>query len=61
MKRWGVHHVDIDILQWGSEVQSLKVLVAAGQTWLRPTDDHGSREEKREDCRADHSSYSPLT
>jgi len=26
MKRWGVRHVDIDILQWGSEVQSLKVL-----------------------------------
>ena len=26
MNRWGVRHVDIDILQWGSEVQSLKVL-----------------------------------
>jgi 3D (Asp-Asp-Asp) domain-containing protein len=26
MKRWGVRHVDIDILQWGSEEQSLKVL-----------------------------------
>ncbi len=26
MKRWGVRHVDIDIVQWGSEEQSLKVL-----------------------------------
>jgi 3D (Asp-Asp-Asp) domain-containing protein len=26
MKRWGVRHVDIDILQWGSEEQSVKVL-----------------------------------
>jgi len=26
MKRWGVRYVDIDILQWGSEEQSLKVL-----------------------------------
>lgn len=26
MKRWGVRHVDIDILQWGSQEQSLKVL-----------------------------------
>ena len=26
MKRWGVRHVDIDILQWGSNAQSLKVL-----------------------------------
>jgi 3D (Asp-Asp-Asp) domain-containing protein len=26
MKRWGVRHVDIDILQWGSEEQSLKIL-----------------------------------
>jgi 3D (Asp-Asp-Asp) domain-containing protein len=26
MKRWGVRQVDIDILQWGSEEQSLKVL-----------------------------------
>jgi 3D (Asp-Asp-Asp) domain-containing protein len=26
MKRWGVRDVDIDILQWGSEAQSLKVL-----------------------------------
>src|SRR5881394_3087189 len=26
MKRWGVRHVDIDILQWGSAEASLKVL-----------------------------------
>jgi 3D (Asp-Asp-Asp) domain-containing protein len=26
MKRWGVRNVDIDILQWGSSEQSLKVL-----------------------------------
>ena len=26
MKRWGVRNIDIDILQWGSEEQSLKVL-----------------------------------
>jgi 3D (Asp-Asp-Asp) domain-containing protein len=26
MKRWGVRHVDIDILQWGSDEQSLKIL-----------------------------------
>ena len=26
MKRWGVRHVDIDIVQWGSNEQSLKVL-----------------------------------
>jgi 3D (Asp-Asp-Asp) domain-containing protein len=26
MKRWGVRHVDIDILQWGSDEQSVKVL-----------------------------------
>jgi 3D (Asp-Asp-Asp) domain-containing protein len=26
MKRWGVRHVDIDVLQWGSAEQSLKVL-----------------------------------
>jgi 3D (Asp-Asp-Asp) domain-containing protein len=26
MKHWGVRRVDIDILQWGSEEQSLKVL-----------------------------------
>jgi 3D (Asp-Asp-Asp) domain-containing protein len=26
MKRWGVRRVDIDIVQWGSEEQSLKVL-----------------------------------
>src|SRR5207248_11765466 len=26
MKSWGVRHVDIDILEWGSEEKSLKVL-----------------------------------
>jgi 3D (Asp-Asp-Asp) domain-containing protein len=26
MKRWGVRHVDIDILEWGSDEESLKVL-----------------------------------
>ena len=26
MKRWGVRHVDIDILEWGSAEESLKVL-----------------------------------
>ena len=26
MRRWGVRHVDIDILEWGSEEASLKVL-----------------------------------
>ena len=26
MKRWGVRHVDIDILQWGSDEESIKIL-----------------------------------
>lgn len=26
MRRWGVRHVDIDILDWGSDERSLKVL-----------------------------------
>jgi 3D (Asp-Asp-Asp) domain-containing protein len=26
MNRWGVRHVDIDILEWGSDEQSLKIL-----------------------------------
>jgi 3D (Asp-Asp-Asp) domain-containing protein len=26
MRKWGVRHVDIDILKWGSEQQSLQVL-----------------------------------
>jgi 3D (Asp-Asp-Asp) domain-containing protein len=26
MRQWGVRHVDIDILEWGSEERSLKVL-----------------------------------
>ena len=26
MRRWGVRHIDIDVLKWGSEEQSVKVL-----------------------------------
>jgi 3D (Asp-Asp-Asp) domain-containing protein len=26
MRRWGVRHVDIEVIQWGSEAESLKVL-----------------------------------
>jgi 3D (Asp-Asp-Asp) domain-containing protein len=26
MRKWGVRHVDIDILEWGSDVESLQVL-----------------------------------
>jgi 3D (Asp-Asp-Asp) domain-containing protein len=26
MRRWGVRHIDIDVLQWGSRQESLKVL-----------------------------------
>jgi 3D (Asp-Asp-Asp) domain-containing protein len=26
MQRWGVRHVDIDVLEWGSDEQSLKLL-----------------------------------
>ncbi|HET9418006.1 MAG TPA: 3D domain-containing protein [Chthoniobacterales bacterium] len=26
MRRWGVRHIDIDVLQWGSTEQSLRVL-----------------------------------
>lgn len=50
MRRWGVRYVDIDILQWGSDKRSLRVLrprakharvrrmVAALQTKLELTD-----------------------
>jgi 3D (Asp-Asp-Asp) domain-containing protein len=31
MKRWGVRNVDIDILQWGSEEESLKILGPRGK------------------------------
>jgi 3D (Asp-Asp-Asp) domain-containing protein len=31
MKRWGVRHVDIDILEWGSEEKSLQVLGPRGK------------------------------
>ncbi|PZR76102.1 MAG: hypothetical protein DLM73_03510 [Chthoniobacterales bacterium] len=27
MRQWGVRHVDIDVIEWGSKEQSLKVLV----------------------------------
>ncbi len=26
MRQWGVRHIDIDILKWGSDEESLKVL-----------------------------------
>ena len=26
MRRWGVRHVDIEVIEWGSEAESLKVL-----------------------------------
>jgi 3D (Asp-Asp-Asp) domain-containing protein len=26
MRRWGVRHVDIEVMEWGSEAESLKVL-----------------------------------
>jgi hypothetical protein len=26
MRQWGVRHVDIDIIEWGSKEQSLKIL-----------------------------------
>lgn len=31
MKRWGVRRVDIDILEWGSDEESLKVLAPRGK------------------------------
>ena len=31
MRRWGVRHVDIDIIEWGSNEQSLKVLTPRGK------------------------------
>ncbi len=31
MRRWGVRHVDIDILKWGSEEESLKMLAGRGR------------------------------
>lgn len=36
MKRWGVRHVDIDVLEWGSREKSLKVLTPrAHQAYVR--------------------------
>src|SRR3954470_112009 len=31
MRQWGVRHVDIDIIEWGSKEQSLKVLKPRGK------------------------------
>ena len=31
MRQWGVRHVDIDVLEWGSKEQSLKVLRPRGK------------------------------
>ena len=45
MKRWGVRHVDIDILEWGSEEQSLKVLDPASQTSDGAQNDRGPPEK----------------
>lgn len=34
MRAWGVRHVDIDIIEWGSKEQSLKVLKPRGKNRL---------------------------
>jgi 3D (Asp-Asp-Asp) domain-containing protein len=34
MRQWGVRHVDIDIIEWGSKEQSLKVLKPRGKNRL---------------------------
>src|SRR3954471_9731130 len=34
MRQWGVRHVDIDIIEWGSKSQSLKVLKPRGKNRL---------------------------
>jgi 3D (Asp-Asp-Asp) domain-containing protein len=34
MRQWGVRHVDIDIIEWGSKEQSLKVLKPRGRNRL---------------------------
>ena len=34
MRQWGVRHVDIDITEWGSKEQSLKVLKPRGKNRL---------------------------
>ena len=46
MRRWGVRHVDIDILQWGSEERSLKCLQAAGEASTCSAHDRQAPEEK---------------
>jgi hypothetical protein len=32
MRRWGVRHVDIEVLHWGSDSESLRVLRPRGKT-----------------------------
>ncbi|HSV63301.1 MAG TPA: 3D domain-containing protein [Chthoniobacterales bacterium] len=34
MRQWGVRHVDIDVIEWGSKEQSLKVLKPRGKNRL---------------------------
>jgi 3D (Asp-Asp-Asp) domain-containing protein len=34
MRQWGVRHVDIDVISWGSKEQSLKVLKPRGKNRL---------------------------
>jgi 3D (Asp-Asp-Asp) domain-containing protein len=34
MRQWGVRHVDIDVIEWGSKEQSLKVLRPRGKSQL---------------------------
>src|ERR1700759_1851969 len=34
MRQWGVRHVDIDIIEWGSKEESLKVLKPRGKNRL---------------------------
>ena len=56
VRNWGVRYVDIDILQWGSEEESLKVLAPRSQTQLRSEDGRSSRKEEGQNRRA---KYSP--
>jgi 3D (Asp-Asp-Asp) domain-containing protein len=34
MRQWGVRHVDIDVIEWGSKEQSLKILKPRGKNRL---------------------------
>ena len=47
MRRWGVRHVDIEIIAWGSEEESLKVLRPRQKHRLRPADDRRASKRKR--------------